>query len=142
MPLTRMSATRCSPGASSTWRGSKRVLILLSWSSAASQPVTVVLPAFSMSRLNRPDRPMESDSGSSRTLLFGASGTTSTSSSTTLRSGGASSRTCTAIRRSPAARPAGTTTVAVTSRVSSGNSETRWSSSCTQLGSAPSTRIV
>ena len=97
---------------------------------------------FSTITLNVARRPAVTVSGSTRIRTARAAGTSRSSSTIVLLSGGFSSRTCTAMRRGPAGTPVGAVTVSWTARAWSGNSE-MWSvSSCTQPGSAPSTRIA
>ena len=101
-----------------------------------------MLPVFSAITLKLARLPAVTATGSTLTCMAFAAGTVRSISVIELSSGGVSSRTCTAIRRTPAGRPRGGVTLISTTRTSSGNSEICSLSIGTQAGSAPSTRTV
>jgi hypothetical protein len=139
-PITRMSVITCSPGASSSTAGMNSNRSLSSGSIPWGATVIGVFPVFSAIRLNLPMRPQITVIGCRPIFMASRGGTMSSISATAIDCGGVSSRTCTAIRRSPAPTPGGIRTVTRTDWVVSGNSERFSASMVTQAGSAPRTR--
>ena len=134
------SASAWSPGARFSTAGVISNRILASGSMPIGVAETVVLPVFSTCRPNRPVRPQTTVIGARATRRASLAGTTSSISATAMACGGVTSRTWTAIRRSPAPRPAGIRMVARTSCEVSGNSERFSASNVTHDGSAPRMR--
>ncbi len=130
----------CSPGDSVTIGGKNSKAIFSSGSNPMGRTSTVVLPVFSSTTPNFPVLPAITVIGDRAILTACRAGTCNSISVTEIEPGGVSSRTCTAMRRSPAPRPLGTVNRAVTVWVASGKSDRVSLSSRTQLGSAPRMR--
>ena len=139
-PLTFRSAIAWSPGASVSVGGTNRKRSTSSASVPASGATIVVFPEFSKITPNVPELPPTTVIGVRVSFSVSLGGTTSSTSAIAIACGGVSSRTWTAIRRSPAATPGGIRISARTVSAVSGNSERFSVSSTTQEGSAPSTR--
>ena len=106
-PVARMSAITCSPGASSSTAGTNSNQILSSGSRPIGRRKSGCCRCSRRAGRTRPVLPQITVIGVSVIRMASRGGTMSSISAIAIAWGGVSSRTCTAIRRSPAPTPGG-----------------------------------